>query len=58
MCDLTKLNCIKHSISESQVMEQRKYSFCIKEQLIVMLKNVNDVEQKSAAALQRRLEYV
>ena len=39
-------------------MEQRKYSFCIKEQLIVMLKNVNDVEQKSAAALQRRLEYV
>ena len=39
-------------------MEQRIFFFGIKEQLIVMLQNVNDVEQKNAPALQRRLEYV
>ena len=35
-------------------MEQRIFSFGIKEQLIVMLQNVNDVEQKSAPTLQQR----
>ena len=49
---LIQVNHSKHSISE-----QRKFSFGIK-QLIAMLQNVNDVEQKSAPALQRRLAYV
>ena len=48
----------KHSISETQVMEQCIFSFGIKEQLIVMLQKVNDVEQKSAPALQWRLVYM
>ena len=48
----------QHSISETQVMEQRILSFSIKEQLLVMLQNVNDVEQKSAPTFQRRLAYV
>ena len=47
----------KHSIKETQVMEQCIFSFGIKEQLLVMLQNVNDVEQKSAPALQWRLAY-
>ena len=38
-------------------MKQRIFSFSVKEQLIVMLQNVNNVEQKSAPALQRRLAY-
>ena len=52
-----QVNHSKHSISDTQVMEHRIFSFGIKEQLIVMLQNANDVEQKSAPALQRRLAY-
>ena len=33
-------------------------SFGVKEQLTVMLQNVNDVEQKSTHALQQHLVYV
>ena len=55
---LMQVNRSKHSINETQVMEQRIFSFGIKEQLIVMLQNVNDKEQKSAPALQQRLAYV
>ena len=40
-----QVNRSKHSINETQVMEQRKFSFGIKEQLMVILQNVNDVEQ-------------
>ena len=53
-----QVNRSKHSISETEVMEQRFFSFGFKEQLLVMLQNVNDIEQKSAPALQRRLAYV
>ena len=42
---LIQVNRSKHSISETQVMEQRIFSFGIKEQLIVILQNVNEVEQ-------------
>ena len=55
---IIQVNCSKHSVSETQVMEKRIFSFAIKEQLVVMLQNVNDVEQKSAPALQRRFAYV
>ena len=55
---LRQVNHSKHSINEIQVMEQRMFSFGIKEQQVVMLQNVNDVEQKSAPALQRRLAHV
>ena len=55
---MVTVNHSKHSISETQVMEQRIFSFGIKEQLIIMLQNVNDVEQESAPSLQRRLAYV
>ena len=44
-----------HSVSETQVKEQRVFPFGIKEQQVVMLQNVNDIEQKSAPALQRGL---
>ena len=40
------------------VVEQRIFSFGIKEQLMLVLQNVNAVEQKSAPTLQRRLAYV
>ena len=53
-----QVNRGKHSINEAQVMEQRIFFFGIKEQLMLVLQNVNDVEQKSAPALQRRLAYV
>ena len=53
-----QVNCSKHSINETQVIEQRIFSFSIKEQLLVMLQNVNEVEQKSAPASQRGLVYV
>ena len=55
---LIQVNHSKHSVSETLVMEQRIFSFGIKEQLLVMLQNVNDIEQKSAPALQRGLAYV
>ena len=55
---LIQVNRSKHSISETQVMEQRIFSFGIKEQLMLVLQNVNEVEQKIAPALQRRLVYV
>ena len=38
---IIQVNLSKHSISETQVMEQRILSFGIKEQLLVMLQNVN-----------------
>ena len=34
------------SISETQVMEQRRFSFGIKEQLTVVLQNVNEVNKE------------
>ena len=52
---LIQVNRSKHSINETQVLEQRVFSFGIKEQLLVRLQNVDYVEQKSAPALQRRL---
>ena len=55
---IIQVNHSKHSVRETQEMEQRIFSFGIKEQLVVMLQNVNDVEQKSAPALQRCLVYV
>ena len=48
---LIQVNRSKHSINETQVLEQRVFSFGIKEQLLVRLQN----EQKSAPALQWRL---
>ena len=45
-----QVNRSKHSINETQVLEQRIFSFDIKEQLMVILQNVNDVEKKSAPA--------
>ena len=53
-----QVNRSKHSISETEVMEQRIFSFSIKEQLLVMLHSVNDIEQKSTIPLQQRLAYV
>ena len=53
-----QVNRSKHSISETEVMEQRIFSFSIKEQLLVMLHSVDDIEQKSTIALQQRLAYV
>ena len=56
---LIQINRSNHSVSETQVMEQHTIlSFIVKEQLVVMLQNVNDVKQKSAPDLQRRLVYV
>ena len=37
---------IYFSINETQVMEQLKFSFDFKEQLMVMLQNVNDVNKE------------
>ena len=56
--DIIVINRSKHPINKTQVMEQRIFSFGIKEQLLVMLQNVHDVEQKSAPALQQRLAYL
>ena len=62
MTPLIQVNRSKHSISETQEMEQRIFSFGIKEQrspeqLMLVFQNVNGIEQKSAPALQRRLAY-
>ena len=40
-----QVNRSKHSINETQVMEQFIFSFGIKEQLVVMLQNVNDINK-------------
>ena len=40
------VNRSKHSINVNQVMEQLIFSFGIKEQLMVMLQNVNDVKKR------------
>ena len=46
-----------NSINETQVMEQRIFSFGIKEQMMVMLQNVNDVN-KERTCLAGGLAYV
>ena len=44
---LLQVNHSKHSINETQVMEQLIFSFGIKEQLTVMLQNVNDINKRA-----------
>ena len=43
---LIQVNCSKHPVSETQVMEQHIFSYGIKEQLMVMLQNVNEVNKR------------
>ena len=50
LCPLIRLiqvYCSKLSINETQVMEQHMFSFGIKEQLMMMLQNVNDVSKRA-----------
>ena len=44
---LIQVNHSKHSNNETQVMEQLIFSFGIKEQLTVMLQNVNDINKRA-----------
>ena len=44
---IIQFNRSKHSINKTQVMEQCIFSFGIKEQLMVMLQNVNDVTKRA-----------
>ena len=44
---LILVNRSKNSINETQVMEKRILYFGIKEQLVVMLQNVNDVNKRA-----------
>ena len=38
---------VQYSINETQVIEQRTFSYSIKEQLMVKLQNVNDVNKRA-----------
>ena len=45
---LIQVNLNKHFINETQVMEQQRlFSLGIKEQLLVMLQNVNDLNKRA-----------
>ena len=44
---IIQVNRSKHSINETYVMEQCIFSFHIKEKLMVMLQNVNDVNKRA-----------
>ena len=47
MLPLIQVNRSEHFINETQVMEQCIFSFGIKEQLLVMLQNVKDVNKRA-----------